>query len=329
MSRLTPPPRHAGPVLLGALFMAIAANAPNALGEACSDLQPEVRALLAGLADRGSGPDYRGVVTVQRGRDMQVVEVSRVVRDGVATERMQRLTGQDARVQRSGHAVDCQHPGLSLLAVGATGDEAMCRLAARYRFSVGQGEEVAGRPVVVLRAEPRDMYRFTHVFELDRDSSVLLRATTLSVEDRVLEQYQFASISLGEESGVNEPGERSRTSDVPDVEHEARHPLPGDSDSPTSQQAWQLGWLPEGFLPTDAVPDQSRRKSYSDGLASFSVFVEPLPPTLQPGEGVERRGSTVAYTRGMRLGAAPVLVTVLGEIPTNTARMLADAVRLP
>jgi sigma-E factor negative regulatory protein RseB len=72
----------------------------------------------------------------------------------------------------------------------------------------------------------------------------------------------------------------------------------------------------------------SPRKSYTDGLASFSVFLEPLSAAIKPGEGVQRAGSTVAYTRGRVLQQRPMLVTVLGEIPTNTARMVADSVRL-
>ena len=81
-------------------------------------------------------------------------------------------------------------------------------------------------------------------------------------------------------------------------------------------------------MPTDKAPARSRRKSFTDGLASFSVFFESLPGAIKPGEGVEREGSTVAYTRGVILDQRPVLVTVLGEIPTNTARMVADSVRL-
>ena len=48
---------------------------------------------------------------------------------------------------------------------------------------------------------------------------------------------------------------------------------------------------------------------------------------MRPGEGVVQRGSTLSYTRGMRLGGSPVLVTVVGEVPVNTARMVADSLR--
>ena len=48
---------------------------------------------------------------------------------------------------------------------------------------------------------------------------------------------------------------------------------------------------------------------------------------IRPGEGVVQQGSTLSYTRGMRLADRPVLVTVVGEVPVNTARMVADSLR--
>jgi sigma-E factor negative regulatory protein RseB len=56
------------------------------------------------------------------------------------------------------------------------------------------------------------------------------------------------------------------------------------------------------------------------------VFLEILPRNIQPGEGVVRQGGTTSYTRGLVLGDSPVLVTVIGEIPLNTARMVADSI---
>jgi sigma-E factor negative regulatory protein RseB len=61
-------------------------------------------------------------------------------------------------------------------------------------------------------------------------------------------------------------------------------------------------------------------------MASFSIFVEPAADGLPPGEGAVREGSTLAYTRGMQLGGSDVLITVVGEVPVNTARIVADSV---
>ena len=70
----------------------------------------------------------------------------------------------------------------------------------------------------------------------------------------------------------------------------------------------------------------SMRRTFTDGLAVFSIFLELLSQDITPGEGVVRSGGTVSYTRGMSMSGMPVLVTVIGEVPLNTARMVADSV---
>ena len=77
---------------------------------------------------------------------------------------------------------------------------------------------------------------------------------------------------------------------------------------------------------TDAAADGTARRTYTDGLAVFSVFLEELGREIRPGEGVVRSGGTTSYTRGMDLTGQPVLITVIGEVPVNTARMVADSV---
>ncbi len=52
-----------------------------------------------------------------------------------------------------------------------------------------------------------------------------------------------------------------------------------------------------------------------------------LPGDIKAGEGVVRHGGTTSYTRGMHMSGKPALVTVIGEVPVNTARMVADSIR--
>lgn len=285
--------------------------------DACASMDPEVLRLLQSMSKNAQLIDYSGVVTLQRGGDMQVMELSHRVKNGKATEQLARLTGQDARVERAGHPTGCMHPGHELLRAGDLLGGSFCGLSSIYRFRVAPGERVAGREAVRLRVEPRDMYRFGYVFELDRDTTLMLKSSTLAVDQRVVEEFQFASLNM----------QPSRTTEAA-VQHAASHPHPHETAHLRSGPSWEVLWLPAGFMATDSAPETSQRKSFTDGLASFSVFLEPLNQAISPGEGLERQGSTIAYTRGVLLQRRPVLVTVLGEIPTNTARMVADSVRL-
>ncbi|GAB5414569.1 MAG: sigma factor AlgU regulator MucB [Congregibacter sp.] len=288
-----------------------------AVSQECPDIDADIMQLLDAMAANSQRIEYSGVVTLQRGGDMQIMEISHRVNDGRATEQLARLTGQDALVERAGHPTNCVHPGHQLLKSGHLFNGSFCGLSSAYRFRLVPGERVAGRQAVRLRVEPRDMYRFGYVFELDTETALMLKSSTLASDQRVIEEFQFASLNM-----------RADAMEAAQTQHQTGHPHPHETAHLRSGPAWEPAWLPAGFMPTDTAPHDSPRKTYTDGLASFSVFLEPLANAIKPGEGVERQGSTVAYTRGVALKRRPVLITVLGEVPTNTARMVADSVRL-
>ena len=286
----------------------------------CSDSDMEALQWLDRMVRSADQANYHGVVTLQRqGEDMQVMQVASSVDDGASSERLTQLTGQGAEVQRPEHPLQCIHPGHRLLLLQDALASGECGLAEHYRFQISEGSRVAGRRAVRLEATPRDLYRYGYVLELDRDTGLLLRSETIDRDHRVLEKYQFADLTYD-----------GRAADGAEISlvHEAHHPGP---ESPAAQKTvssnWSPHWLPKGFTPTDAPPDNGSRKTFTDGLAVFSVFVEELERPIRPGEGMKRAGSTTVYTRGMEVDQMPVLVTVIGEIPVNTARMVADSLR--
>ncbi|WP_241521116.1 MucB/RseB C-terminal domain-containing protein [Kineobactrum sediminis] len=294
--------------------------APLGVAATCTDADREALAWLAKMSRSHHQQAYHGVITLQRGDDMQVMQVVHSVADGHISERLTRLTGQGAQVIRAGHPLDCRHPGQHILEHNKELASASCELARYYRFQMVRGERIAGRQAVKMHVQPRDLYRYGHVLELDRETGLLLRNSTIGAGDKLLERFQFADIAYGESpvTGI----------DI-DIVHPAQHPRAtvDKTAGPETGPAWSVKWLPGGFQATDEATGQDQRRTYTDGLAVFSVFLETLPRPIQPGEGVVREGSTISYTRGMRLAKWPVLVTVIGEVPLNTARMVADSIR--
>jgi sigma-E factor negative regulatory protein RseB len=271
------------------------------------------------MSDSSHEVSYHGVVTLERGGDMQVLQVSHAVAGGTSSERMTQLTGQGAQVVRSDHPLECVHPGHRLLRLGADLGDGECGIAGHYRLSVAEGDRVAGRQAVRILIEPRDMYRYGYVMDLDRETGLLLTTEVLGRGGKRLEKLQFANLYVGDP--MPEGAEVS-------VIHQAEHPHPAESPEGSAfNRPWGIGWLPRGFTATDSAEGNTGRRTYTDGLAVFSVFVEELPREIRAGEGVVRNGGTTSYTRGMQLSEQPVLVTVIGEVPVNTARMVADSVR--
>lgn len=301
-------------------LLACLITAPTVRANTCSETDTEALGWLAKMSSSYREVAYQGVVTFQRGDDLQVMQIARSLDDGESHELLTRLTGQGAQVVRAAHPLDCTHPGQQLLQLGEQALASECGLAEHYRFEVGDGDRIAGRQAVRIGIQPRDMYRYGYVLELDRETGLLLRLSTLGRGDQILERFQFADLHYGEHLAPQRHV---------DTVHPARHPHPDLVDEGAALTApWLVSWLPRGFTPTDSAVAVSARRTYTDGLAVFSVFFEQLPREMRPGEGVARQGSTTSYTRGMSLAGKPVLVTIVGEVPLNTARMVADSVRL-
>lgn len=305
---------------IGRGFLAVAACLPGIIFAAsCPDTDAEALRWLDKMSRSHHHTAYHGVVTLQRGGDMQVIQLSHSIHDDASSEQLTKLTGQGAQVVREAHPLNCVHTGHRLLQLGASLEAGQCGVAHYYRFQVQPGERIAGRRAVSIRVEPRDLYRYGYLLELDKETGLLLRSTTLGRKDLELERFQFANLSYGDP--IPSSGEI-------DVVHEAEHPLPEALPELTDLPlGWTTGWLPRGFALIEGSAGNVGRRSYTDGLAVFSVFLEPLSRGIRPGEGVAREGSTISYTRGMNLSGQPVLVTVIGEVPVRTARMVVDSVR--
>jgi sigma-E factor negative regulatory protein RseB len=289
---------------------------------ACETVNEQALQLLDRMSHSLRETSYQGVFTYQHGSAIQSMRIRHSVQGNMESEEVTRLSGTATRVVRTEHPLDCIHPGHKLVRIGKmysqSGDN--CGIAALYRLTVGGQLRVAGRQAVLLHVVPRDMYRYGYQMALDTDTGLLLKTQTLALDGKVLERFQFADLQIG-----NFEGEGTQV----DVMHQASHPNhaaqpPASSDSP---DVWQVRWVPEGFVLTDGSPDSRSDKTFTDGLALFTVFLESMTELTQPGEGRARQGGTTAYTRGMAVAGRPVLVTVLGEVPIRTARMVADSVQ--
>ncbi len=97
------------------------------------------------------------------------------------------------------------------------------------------------------------------------------------------------------------------------------------------QSRWRVGELPPGFELTfsqsQAAEDASapmEQLVYSDGLATISVFIEPNVDGSSAVEGASQIAATNAFTT-YRDG---YLITALGGVPLDTARMVALSVSI-
>jgi sigma-E factor negative regulatory protein RseB len=168
------------------------------------------------------------------------------------------------------------------------------------------------------------MYRYGYLLAVDQKTGLLLKSQVMGHDGKVLERFQFADLDVGATPSLE---------DLAPGDHVAHHPDVAVQDTPDGENTWQIDWIPEGFLPTAAdVTMAGQVRTYTDGLAVFSVFLEARQPARNPaagGEGSAQQGATTAFTRTVKLAGNAWLVTVIGEVPVNTARRVADSVTVP
>jgi sigma-E factor negative regulatory protein RseB len=236
------------------------------------------------------------------------------------SERLLQLDGPAQEVLRVNGKPQCMSGALAEQVVDAqwpAREFDAAQLEQRYDLRVLGSSRVAGRAATVLALIPRDQHRYAFELHLDNETALPLKSLLISEKGQLLERFQFVSLDLSSE-----------------LDEDAL--TPGDSCKPVSMskvaelpQSWKAGWVPPGFELNQALQRTSPASSdpvacllYGDGLARFTVFLEPLR-----GAGAEdarsQLGPTAVVSRRMSTADGDMMVTVVGEIPLGTAERVA------
>jgi sigma-E factor negative regulatory protein RseB len=255
-----------------------------------------------------------------------VSETSRVVHlfeQGHELERIEVLDGSPREIIPSHQELRCVFPEERTVIIDQPEARRMfpARLPAsfsglseHYRLRKGERSRIAGREAQQIVLEPRDAFRYGHQLWADVDTGLLLKARLVDEQGQMIEQFVFNQIEIGG------PIDRAwlRASLPKEADWRVIH-AKADQIAP-EQTGWHLQTPLPGFVPvlatrrtTGILPENRVHLMYSDGLASISVFIEPMDePAQTPAETLlGRAGSLHLYkhlTKGHRL-------TVLGEVP--------------
>ena len=285
----------------------------------------DVAGWLARMAAAERAYSYQGTFVYERNGSFSTHGIwHRVEANGQVRERLLQLDGPAQEVLRVDGRPQCVSGApaeqLADAAPLALRQLAAEQLAGHYELrSVGESR-VAGRRAVVLLMLPRDQHRYGFELHLDRLTALPLKSLLLSEQGQLLERFQFTQ--LDSLTPLSEQALRPGVSCLPIKS--AVTPL-------TTANHWHAGWLPPGFNLL-AAREQAEPAStavltwlmFGDGLARFSVFIEPLQ-----GESVvntrSQLGPTAVVSKRMPTAAGEFMVTVVGEIPPGTAERVALA----
>ncbi len=265
---------------------------------------------------------------------MQTARITHLADDSGETEKVVMLDGHPREVVRHDDLVEAYLPEGRLLVVEKRAGRRLFpgllkgpvdAVDANYRVELTSQARIAGRTCDVIQLLPRDNLRYGYRLCADRQTGLLLKIETLDEQRDSVEQVSFTDVEIG-----GHPTRASLRPSVPSVEGwniEHRDSEPAD----VSQQPWKLDADVGGFHPVTAVHRvfASGRDVVqlvlSDGMASVSIFVEPIRPDAAPrSEGEARKGPINFISRAL----GQFWLTVVGEVPVQTIRQIAASVGL-
>jgi len=281
--------------------------------------------------------DYFGVFSYEHGASNQTLRVIHVVRDGLEYERLMHMDGEPYEIIRKGHPADCIHSGASLMRsdsrqirrnlaerFGADYQE----LQSYYQISLAGEERVAGRSAVKVIMRANDDYRHSYILSIDANSGLLLRSLMHDSQGRILERFQFSIIAAGVPIEA-EMLEAETSNPIVVTNHHSE--LDADATEVSEQRLIDFinfEWLPRGFIKVESIQPRFESKTYSDGLAVFSVYLEKVPLEAGVVDGWAQQGGTMALSRRLAAPLQDIVLSVVGELPLLTIERLSAGARV-
>lgn len=278
--------------------------------------------------------NYKGIFVYQSGSTVSSMQIMHM-NYGPAGEfaRVVELDGQPREMLRQGNDVVIYQPKSEKVMIDKRrlqhGFPAVLPrisedIRTNYQARATGIERIGGRDAQQVALEPRDKYRYRCRMWMDRDSGLLLKIAFLNEKDEVVEQVAFNQLMLMD--GVTMDWFR------PEVRPGKSYVItPEEKVTPAALQGdgWVIGPLPPGFRKTEQVQRAVPGKPYPvnqlvfwDGLASVSLFIEPLMQGAVVRAGSFSQGATnvsVSVNNGYQ-------IVVLGEVPAATLTQISNAV---
>jgi sigma-E factor negative regulatory protein RseB len=248
-------------------------------------------------------------------------------------ERLLSLNGEAREILRDDHRLTCIWPGTQSVVVDkarqatplpAWNPHSGAELASYYRLETGGRERIAERDAQRVDILPKDGYRYGYRMWLDVDSGLLLKSDMLDEQGQVVEQVMFTELEIVEDPDALDLNPPQISSTYRWTKRDADTEVLTDLGSD-----WEMK-LPAGFrLDSHRVlmgrgnAPKIQQMVLSDGLASVSIFVEPLSDQEPRLQGVSHMGAVNAF--GVLV--PDYHVTVVGEVPPATVELLGSTIR--
>ena len=298
---------------------------------AYGDQHGDALAWLQKMAAAAQKLNYTGTFTYQSGGGSETSRITHLVDAGGEQEKLEVLDGSPREVLRSNDEVKCFLPEDKIVIVEkreqykafpALLPATVSSLGEHYQIRKGDISRVAGLESQLIVLEPKDTLRYGHHLWADINSGLILKARTVNERNETIEQFAFTQLQINSPIDRETLKTRYATEGKAWRIHNARA-----SQSLSAGGGWLFKTQLPGFKKSSGMKRQASTGSgtdtthfvFTDGLASISVFIEPL---------ADQKAESTTYSAGAinvyKRVAGKHLLTGLGEVPTTTLMRLGD-----
>lgn len=278
--------------------------------------------------------NFQGTLVIRQQDKIQAIRVKQGVTQNGSWQTLESLTGEDQTIIRHNNKVTTIFPAKKLVTISDELAGALDKgplhpalpdnrnaLRKLYKLELSGQDRIANKSTQMIQMTPRDQHRYGYVFWLDQQSGLLLKCDLLDEKGKVLEQLMYSNVQLLSSTPDN-------SIDAAVLKSYRKVKLMDEQG--VRQQNWQASKLPVGFELIRAVKVSHHSREipayhmvYSDGMASVSVFIEQRKAVDKPVIGLSTMGPVNAYSSFMD----NAYVTVIGEVPSATVRMIAESIQ--
>lgn len=295
------------------------------------DQQGDALAWLQKMAAAAQQRNYTGVFTYQNGTSSETSRITHLVDADGEQEKLEVLDGSPREVLRSNDIVRCYLPDEKLVIVEkqarykafpALLPATVDNLGDYYLVRMGNVSRVAGFDSQLILLEPRDTLRYGRQLWAEANSGLILKARTINERSETIEQFAFTQLQ------IDVPIDRKSLNPRFAAERDAWRTLNTQaSQSPSAGSGWLFKTQLPGFRKSAGMRRLARHEGgaetihfiFTDGLASISLFIEPLA-----NRKVEQATYSVGAINVYKRATDSHLLTVLGEVPMATLMRLGD-----
>ncbi|MEY3871113.1 MAG: hypothetical protein RLZZ296_108 [Pseudomonadota bacterium] len=276
---------------------------------------------------------YVGTFVVSSAGAMSSARIWHVCQGDQQVERVETLTGPPRSVYRHNKQVHTFMPDSKLMlsesreSLGMFPDllkSAGSGIAGYYTAQAVGHERVAGIQTDVVELRPKDSLRFSYRIWAEEKSGLVLKLQTLDAQGQVLEQAAFSELQLDVPLKMDKLLQMMDKTDGYRVEKLKLLKTTADA------EGWVLKTPVAGFNSVSCYRRPAANRvaggraepmqwTFSDGLASVSLFVEPFDKQQHQQESKLSIGATQTITR--RVDA--YWLTAMGEVPLATLQLFA------